>query len=58
MRKLIRRPELIPAERRRDAKKPNFLDDDDRMFINVLKVHHRKQKFQYMRKWWEKFKSD
>ena len=55
MRKLIRRPELIPAERRTGAKKPNVPDDDDRMFINVLKAHHRKQKFQYMRGWWEKF---
>ena len=56
MRKLIKRPELIPAGRHIDPNKTDFLDDD-RMFIKTLKKHHRKQKFQYMREWWEGFKN-
>jgi hypothetical protein len=57
MRKLTRRPELTPAGRQSVPRKTDF-SDDDRMFINTLKKHHRKQKFQYMREWWEKFKND
>jgi hypothetical protein len=56
MRKVIRRPELIPDHKRLEGPRPP-LTSDDRLFLDELKSYHSKQHFEYMRAWWENAKS-
>jgi hypothetical protein len=54
MRRLIRRLELIPEHKRSDGDAKPCLTRDDREFLDLLKKHHRQQKYLYMENWWKK----
>jgi hypothetical protein len=56
MRRLVRRSELVPEKRRSAAQSgaSGDLSRDDREFLDLLKRRHRKQKYAYMKQWWEK----
>jgi len=55
MKKVTRRPELIPDRKRPEGPRP-LLASDDRLFLDELKSYHSKQHFEYMRAWWGKAK--
>ncbi len=53
MRRIIRRPERIPEHRRSDEPGSKQLTSNDYLFLELLQNHHRQQKYQYMKQWWE-----
>jgi hypothetical protein len=58
MRKLIRRSWPPPEATGTDPQAASGRSEDDRKFLDLLKIYHRKQQFQYMREWWDQAGGD
>ncbi len=58
MRKKIRRSELIPDYRRTPISETQVAGSDDELFMELLRNHHLKHKYQYMKEWWQQFEQE
>ena len=57
MRKLIRRLEKKPDQQK--TSNPSYESSvHDELFMKLLKKHHIKSRYQYMKDWWQKTEQD
>ena len=58
MRRIMRRPELVPEGGSETYKDTSTSSDDDKLFLRLLKRRHLHEKYGYMREWWEKHQKE
>jgi len=44
----------VPDHQPSDSLEQETLSKDDREFLELLKQHHIRRRYQYMRQWWQK----